>query len=72
MEAKGRVYNLDNLEDFSGTYVQLELGHAGVTGRGEIWLKNSKGVELELKSKSEGLELTMEAEGVVIELVRDK
>jgi hypothetical protein len=72
VDAQGVVYNLDRLEDFTGTYVQLKTGYAGGSGTGEIWLKNSNGVEIELGSRMQGLELTMEAEGVVIEFARGK
>jgi len=64
----GEVYNLTRVEDFSGAYVQLKSGYTGTEGKGKIWLKNTKGVELRLRSKTKGLELTAEVEGVVIKL----
>jgi len=64
----GQVYHLTRLEDFSGAYVQLESGYAGTKGKGELWLKNTKGVEIRLRSKTKGLDLSAKAEGVVIEL----
>ena len=64
----GKVYNLTRVEDFSGAYVQLKSGYTGTEGKGEIWLKNTKGVEIWLRSKTKGLELTAEAEGVIISL----
>jgi len=64
----GNVYHLARLEDFSGAYVQFESGYTGTKGKGEIWLKNTKGVEIRLRSKTKGLDLTAEAEGVVIKL----
>lgn len=64
----GEVYNLNQLEDFSGAYVQLKTGVTGTDGKGEIWLKNTKGVEIRLRSKTKGLELTASAEGVLIKL----
>jgi len=64
----GEVYNLNRVEDFPGAYVQLKRGVTGTNGQGEIWLKNTEGVEIWLRSKTKGLELTAEAEGVVIKL----
>lgn len=64
----GEVYNLNQLEDFNGAYVQLKTGVTGTDGKGEIWLKNTKGVEIRLRSKTKGLELTASAEGVLIKL----
>jgi hypothetical protein len=64
----GKVYHLTRLEDFSGAYVQFESGYTGTKGKGELWLKNTKGVEIRLRSKTKGFDLTAEAEGVVIKL----
>lgn len=64
----GEVYNLTKLEDFSGAYVQFKAGATGTDGKGEVWLKNTKGVEIKLRSKTKGLELTASAEGVLIKL----
>ncbi|MFP5223472.1 MAG: hypothetical protein ACLGSA_14370 [Acidobacteriota bacterium] len=68
----GEVYNLTRLEDFSGAYVQLKTGVTGTDGHGEIWLKNTNGVELRLRSKTKGFELTASAEGVLIKLKEGK
>ncbi|WP_243358260.1 hypothetical protein [Fundidesulfovibrio terrae] len=69
---EGEVYNLTRIEDFPGAYVQLKSGYTGTEGKGEIWLKNSNGVELELRSRTKGLELTAEAEGVMIKFKEAK
>lgn len=68
----GEVYNLTRVEDFSGAYVQLKSGYTGTEGKGRIWLKNTKGVEIRLRSKTKGLELTAVAEGVLITLKNAK
>jgi hypothetical protein len=68
----GDVYNLTKLEDFPGAYVQLKSGYTGMGGKGSIWLKNSNGVEIELRSRTTGLELTAEAEGVAIKFKEAK
>lgn len=69
---QGEVRNLHQLEDFSGAYVQFEGGATGVKGSGEFWLKNTKGVEIRLRSRTKGFDLTAEAEGVMIKLKEAK
>ena len=69
---EGEVYNLSRLEDFSGAYFQLEGGYAAVEGTGVFWLRNSNGVDLELRSKTKGLIMTVGAEGVVIHMENPK
>jgi hypothetical protein len=64
----GDVFNLSRVEDFSGAYVQLKSGYTGTEGKDKIWLQNSNGVEIWLRSKTKGLELTAEVEGVEIKL----
>jgi hypothetical protein len=62
----GHVYNLDNLEDFPGNYFE---GRAGITvgkGVGGLWLTNSKGVTLHLKTHAEGLALAIGVDGLKI------
>lgn len=62
----GDVYHLDKVKDFAGTYVQLEAGATIIKGVGGLWLKNSKGVTLHLKSKGDGLALSLSAGGLKI------
>jgi hypothetical protein len=71
LDARGTVYGLKRLEDFSGAYVQLRQGWAvGDQGGGRLWLSNGKGVTLRLATRRRGLQLTMGADGVVIEFKR--
>ena len=58
----GNVYHLDKLTDFPGTYIEFEAG-AGV-----LWLKNDKGVTLNLQSKSSGLAFDLSASGLKISM----
>jgi hypothetical protein len=45
MQAHGAVYNLHDLSDFPGAYVQARYGLAvGSTSTGELWLRNVQGV----------------------------
>ncbi len=67
MEATGNVYNLKNINDFAGGYVQARYGIAvGSMSTGQLWLQNSKGVVLELKAKRTGLALSLGGDAVYI------
>lgn len=67
MEATGSVYNLKNVNDFAGAYVQARYGIAvGSMSTGQLWLQNTKGVVLELKAKRTGLALSLGGDAVYI------
>jgi hypothetical protein len=67
LTASGAVFGLENRTDFAGAYVQLRSGWAlGDQGRGMLWLRNDKGVVMRLKSRRQGLQLTLGADGVLI------
>jgi hypothetical protein len=67
LTASGAVYGLEKRADFAGAYVQLRSGWAlGDQGRGMLWLRNDKGVVMRLKSRRQGLQLTLGADGVLI------
>jgi len=67
MEATGSVYNLKNINDFAGAYVQARYGIAvGSMSTGQLWLRNSHGVVLELKAKRSGLALSLGGDAVYI------
>ncbi len=69
LNASGKVYGLDKLSDFPGTYVELRTGWAlGDRGKGAVWLRNNKGVSIKLEGKRAGLQLALGAEGVVMQL----
>ena len=69
IEATGEVYNLNNLSDFEGAYVQARYGAAVVQrSTGELWLKNPYGVFIRLDAKREGLALSLGADAVYIRL----
>ncbi len=66
--AAGDVYNLKNLEDFSGNYAAVSAG-ATVAGGGSVaYLKNEHGVVIKLHSTTVGLRFTLSADGVHIKL----
>ncbi len=66
--AWGGVYDLEELEDFTGTYVMARSGIA--VGDEEVgnqrWVKNENGVKLELNVDTKGLQLNIGADGMVV------
>ena len=60
----GDVYGSNEAADVAGTYFEAEAGITVAKGKGGMWLKNSKGVSLHLKSASDtGLALSVGVEG---------
>jgi len=67
MTATGAVYNLRNLNDFAGAYVQGRYGLAvGNLSAGELVLENTRGVVLRLKAERTGLALSLGGDAVYI------
>ena len=64
----GDVYDLKDVADFPGVYFVAQAGVTlGDAGKQGLWLKNSKGVTLYLKSsKAEGMALSVGVEGFKI------
>ena len=70
VQARGRVYGLHHLADFSGTYAAV-TGEATVgQGQGGQFLKNGSGVELRLDQSTKGARLTGSGGGVEITLIQ--
>jgi len=67
IDAHGSVYNLPDLESFTGAYGNARLGFtAADKGKGRLWLKNTNGVVLKLWTKMKGLALTGGVDGIII------
>jgi hypothetical protein len=67
MKCTGTVYNLKNINDFPGGYVQARYGMAaGSKGGGQLWLENTKGVVIEVKAERTGLALSLGGDAVYI------
>ena len=67
MEATGEVYNLEELSQVPGAYGAARYGAAfGDKGGGELWLQNPKGVIMSLKTKREGLAVSLGADAMVV------
>jgi hypothetical protein len=65
---EGEVYDLNDIADFPGVYFVAEAGATlGNSGTAAIWLKNSKGVALHMKtSEAKGIALSVGVEGLKI------
>jgi len=63
-EAEGKVYNLNKLEDFNGTYVSGAAAATLGAGAGATAMKNGNGVVIYLYPKTKGVSLKLAGEGV--------
>jgi hypothetical protein len=69
IDAHGEVYNLTDLKQFPGDYVEGRYGAvAGTECVGDLWLRNEKNVVLHLKAKREGLMLSVGADVIDIDM----
>jgi len=69
LTASGEVYGLKNPADLAGEYLDARVGIAAtVKGKGDLWLKNSAGINMHLKSHLEGLALTLGADALTIKM----
>ncbi len=66
INAKGEVYNLQNLSDFPGKYYGVEAGATLIKGSEGMVLKNTQGVVLNLKSEQMGAQLSLGNQGLSI------
>jgi len=68
ISASGHVLNLNDISDFEGNYVALEAAAALGKGGSTVTMRNQKGVEITLHSDVTGLQLTLGAETLNVEL----
>ena len=61
--AKGNVYNLKNVSDFSGNYAAAGAGITVAGGGTAVYLKNEHGVVIKLISTDVGLKFKLSADG---------
>ena len=66
--AKGNVYNLKSVSDFSGNYVAAGAGITLAGGGTALYLKNEHGVVIKLISTDVGLKFKLSADGVHVAL----
>ena len=69
-QAVGKVYRLNRLSDFQGTYSE-GTGQAGLatSGKTELWMRNQAGVIMHLTGSSEGVVFSLGRDEVVVQLV---
>jgi hypothetical protein len=70
VNAAGNVYFLNNPEDFAGTFTAVTAGVTVGKGKGASQFENDKGVLVILRSKSEGVALTLGLAAVDVELAK--
>ena len=68
MKVSGKVYYLDDVQEFGGVYFKADAGITLAEGKQGSWLKNDKGVTVYLKSDTEGVALEIGIEGLEIKL----
>jgi len=68
LNASGKVYNLDNLGDFSGNYVAADAGATLGGGMSGMAMRNQNGVVLTLTAVQQGVQLSLAVEGIDIQL----
>ncbi len=67
-DAVDNVYNLTNIEDFSGTYTAVSTG-AALAGGGDVaTMRNQQGVVIDLTDTSQGAKIMLAVQGVKITL----
>ena len=70
VHATGSVYFLDKPEDFAGRYSAVTAGVTVGGGAGASQFENAKGVLVSMRSKSEGVALTLGIATVEVEFVK--
>lgn len=71
LSARGEVFGLRRLEDFSGRYTEQVAPRQRVEGQSgpeTRWLRNAAGVEMRLRTERAGGQLRFNDAGVTIEL----
>ncbi len=69
LKLSGDVYGLSDIADFPGLYGVAEAGAAvAKAGKGDLVMKNDKGVVLHLKAAAQGLALDLGVEGLNIRM----
>ena len=68
ISATGKVYNLNRLSDFSGTYHGISRGLTLIEGKMHAKLTNGSGVVMYLAAETEGLASSMGAQAFEVNL----
>ncbi len=68
ISATGKVYHLNKVSDFHGTFSSVEAGIAIGAGAGAEAMENHYGVVMTLTSKKAGIKLKLAAEGIKVQM----
>jgi hypothetical protein len=68
ISATGKVYNLNKLSDFSGTYKGISSGLTLIEGKMHAKLTNQNGVVMYLSGQTEGLASSLGAQAFEVQL----
>jgi len=68
LNASGKVYDLNNLADFSGNYVVADAGPTLGGGMSGIAMRNQNGVVMALTAVQQGVRLSLAVEGIDVQL----
>ena len=68
ISATGKVYNLNNLSDFSGTYHGISRGLTLIEGKMHAKLTNGNGVTMYLAGQTQGIASSMGAQAFEVSL----
>jgi hypothetical protein len=68
ISAVGNVYNLHRPSDMAGNYAAVGAGISVASGVGGVSMKNQNGVQIELYSVQQGVQLTIGPQGFKIEM----
>ncbi|MGA2404634.1 MAG: DUF1134 domain-containing protein [Syntrophobacteraceae bacterium] len=66
--ARGKVYNLKKVADFSGNFAAVAVGVTVGGGAGSKTMRNERGVIMDLISTNQGVDFTLGAQGVKVTL----
>ncbi len=67
IDLTGAVFNLNRIEDLYGTYTAVSAGLAVVAGGKAGSLSNARGVKLEVRGRTIGLEFSLDLSGINIQ-----
>jgi len=68
VNAKGKVYDLNNPADFAGSYVASQAAFALAGGKGDLTMRNGKGVTIHLQSAQAGTGMSLGPSGLTIKM----
>lgn len=68
VSATGEVYDLKRVSDFAGNYVASKATFAVHGGKGDVTLRNGKGVSITVRSEQKGTQLSLGVGGITVKL----